>query len=175
MTTVASPIKRGLCGYEGCEIKVFMLCEDAPLKQNRPFDGPNQIVDFWREEITKAKWYDPEKEAFVVLCLDRKNKLKAWNLVSLGTATNCLSHPREVFRPLIAAAATAFVVMHSHPSGDPAPSSADIEITGQLKNAAKVVDIQFHDHVIIGDRLSDPRGEGFYSFRKAGFFEREMT
>lgn len=168
MTTLAAPIKGEFRGHEGAEIKVFMVCEDTPIKRRVSFDTPNKIAEFWQQKITKAKWYDPEKEAVVVLCLDRKNKLKAWNLISLGSATNALMHPREVFRPVIIAASTAFVIMHNHPSGDPAPSVADIQVTRAIREAALAVDVLFIDHIVIGDKLNDPLSRGYYSFRQAG-------
>lgn len=75
--------------------------------------------------------------------------------------------PREVFRGAILASASALVVAHNHPSGDPAPSSADIVVTRMLRDAAKVIDIELLDHVIVGEKTADPLGVGFYSFRGA--------
>jgi DNA repair protein RadC len=75
---------------------------------------------------------------------------------------------REVFRGAILAGAAAMVVSHNHPSGDPAPSSADIKITRQLCEAAKILDIQLLDHVIVGNKEADAQGQGWYSCRDAG-------
>ena len=83
-------------------------------------------------------------------------------------ATSALAHPREVFRCAIREAATGVVCVHNHPSGDPAPSAADLQITRQLREAAKAVDIELLDHVIIGREGADPQGRGYYSFREAG-------
>jgi DNA repair protein RadC len=107
-------------------------------------------------------------EKFWVLCLNRKNRLLKQVEVSSGTATSSLAHPREVFREAIRQGATAIVCVHNHPSGDPAPSAADIQVTRQLREAAKTVDIELLDHVIVGRSNSDPRGIGYYSFREAG-------
>jgi DNA repair protein RadC len=108
-------------------------------------------------------------EKFYVLCLNRKNRLIKLVEATSGTATAALAHPREVFLIAIREAATAVVCVHNHPSsGDPAPSNPDIVVTRQLREAAKAVDIEFVDHVIIGRRESDPLGVGFYSFRNAG-------
>ncbi len=107
-------------------------------------------------------------EKFWVLCLNRKNRLiKAVELTS-GTATSSLAHPREVFRAAIRHAATAVICAHNHPSGDPAPSAADVQLTRQLREAAQVIDIDLLDHVILGRVATDPRGVGHYSFRQAG-------
>jgi len=108
-----------------------------------------------------------EVEKFWVLCLNRKNRLLKRVEVTSGTATSALAHPREVFREAIREAATAVVCVHNHPSGDPAPSAADLQITRQLREAAKAVDIDLLDHVILGRPNADPAGRGYYSFREA--------
>jgi DNA repair protein RadC len=107
-------------------------------------------------------------EKFWVLCLNRRNRLRRRVEVSSGTATAALAHPREVFRAAIREGAAAVVCAHNHPSGDPSPSAADIQLTRQLREAATAVDIPLLDHVIIGRRGADPLGRGYYSFREAG-------
>ena len=108
------------------------------------------------------------QEAFYCVYLDRKNHPIGRHLITLGTATSTLVAPREVFRGAILASATALVVAHNHPSGDPAPSAADVQMTRVLREAAKVIDIELMDHVIVGDAKADPHGVGHYSFRAAG-------
>lgn len=107
-------------------------------------------------------------EKFWVLCLNRRNRLRKRVEISSGTATAALAHPREVFRSAIRESASAVVCVHNHPSGDPSPSAADIQLTRQLREAAVAVDIPLLDHVIIGRRGADPLGRGYYSFREAG-------
>ena len=109
-----------------------------------------------------------EVEKFWVLCLNRKNRLKKLVEVTSGTATSALAHPREVYREAVRLAATAIVCVHNHPSGDPAPSTADVQVTRQLREAAKTVDIELLDHVVLGSASADPTGLGYYSFRSAG-------
>jgi DNA repair protein RadC len=109
-----------------------------------------------------------EVEKFWVFCLDRRNRLRKRVEVSSGIATAALAHPREVFRAAIREAASAVICSHNHPSGDPSPSAADIQLTRQLREAAAAVDIPLLDHVIIGRRGADPLGRGYYSFREAG-------
>jgi len=115
---------------------------------------------------TVASGLDVEK--FWALCLNRRNRLRKRVEVSSGTATAALAHPREVFRSAIRESAAAVVCVHNHPSGDPSPSAADIQLTRQLREAAAAVDIPLLDHVIIGRRGADPLGRGYYSFREAG-------
>jgi DNA repair protein RadC len=109
-----------------------------------------------------------EVEKFWVLCLNRKNRLRKLVELTSGTATATLAHPREVFRSAVQHGATAITCVHNHPSGDPAPSSADLQVTRQLREASRALDIELLDHVIVGEVTADPMGLGFYSFRKAG-------
>jgi DNA repair protein RadC len=110
----------------------------------------------------------PDQEGFWVVMLNRRNRATARQMITLGTQTAALAHPREVFRAAILAAAAAIICVHNHPSGDPSPSAADIQLTRQLREAASAVDIPLLDHVIIGERQHDPLGRGHYSFREAG-------
>jgi DNA repair protein RadC len=107
-------------------------------------------------------------EKFWVLCLNRKNRLIKQVEISSGTATSSLAHPREVFREAVHHGAAAVVCVHNHPSGDPAPSAADVQVTRQLREAARALDIDLLDHVIVGQPAADPRGLGYYSFRESG-------
>jgi DNA repair protein RadC len=109
-----------------------------------------------------------EVEKFWVLCLNRKNRLVKRVEITSGTATAALAHPREVFRAAIRESAAAVVCAHNHPSGDPAPSAPDLHVTRQLREAAKAVDIELLDHVIVGRASADPLGRGYFSFREAG-------
>jgi DNA repair protein RadC len=103
-----------------------------------------------------------------VIALDRRNKPMARHRVTVGTATAALAHPREVFQIAVMASVAAIVVVHNHPSGDPSPSAADLQITRLLREAAQTLEISLLDHVIIGNALDDPLRRGNYSFREAG-------
>ncbi len=105
-----------------------------------------------------------ERESFVVLCLNRKNRLLKFEVLTRGTGSAALVHPAEFFRPAIRAGATAVIAAHNHPSGDPKPSAADHQVTQQLRAAAKVLDIGLLDHVIVGEPGKDPLGRGYFSF-----------
>ena len=107
-------------------------------------------------------------EKFYTLCLNRRNRLMKRVEVTSGIATATLAHPREVFRTAIAISASAVICVHNHPSGDPQPSAADLQLTRQLKEAARAVDIDLIDHVIMGRPSADPLGRGHYSFRESG-------
>ena len=109
-----------------------------------------------------------EVEKFWVLCLNRKNRLLKRVEVTSGTATAALAHPREVFRAAVRESAASIICAHNHPSGDPAPSAPDLHVTRMLREAAKTVDIELLDHVIVGSPGADPAGKGYFSFREAG-------
>lgn len=113
-----------------------------------------------------AQGLDVEK--LWLLCLNTRNRLIRRSEISSGTATASLVHPREVFREALRFGATSVIVVHNHPSGDPQPSSADIQVTRQLRESARILGIDFADHVIVGRRETDPAGRGWYSFRSAG-------
>lgn len=153
--------------YKVAEIKVHVVRECATLA-TRKLDRPHLAADFFDTVVRKADWFDADKECVVVLLLDRKNQLKGWNLLTLGTMTASLVGPREVLRAAIVGNATAFVLMHNHPSGDPAPSAPDMHVTRILRDAAQAVELHFLDHVVVGTKEQDPAGRGYFSFREAG-------
>ena len=90
------------------------------------------------------------KERFVTLLLDSKNRLLRECLVSEGSLTASLVHPREVFAPVVRESAAAVLLVHNHPSGDPTPSREDLEITRRLREAGELMGVRVLDHVIIG-------------------------
>ncbi|NKE72868.1 JAB domain-containing protein [Nitrospiraceae bacterium HYJII51-Mn-bac16s-1-B09] len=92
-----------------------------------------------------------DREYFVVLLLDQKHRINGLNLVSVGTLTMALVHPREVFKPAVLANA-ALILGHNHPSGDPEPSCEDRELTRRLVSAGELLGIDVLDHIVIGER-----------------------
>jgi DNA repair protein RadC len=93
-------------------------------------------------------WQDQEK--FAVLLLDVKHRIMATQVVTIGTATETLAHPREIFREAIRQGATRLIVAHNHPSGHLEPSSEDIHLTRQLLQAAQILGMPLLDHLILG-------------------------
>jgi DNA repair protein RadC len=112
------------------------------------------------------RWFAPAMrdlavEEFHILALDAQNRVTRDLLITRGILDSSLVHPREVFRAAIAEAAAAVIVVHNHPSGNPAPSADDRAVTRQLVQAGSVLDIPVHDHVVVG-------GEQYFSFAEAG-------
>jgi DNA repair protein RadC len=91
-----------------------------------------------------------KKEVFRVALLDAQNGLLRDVLISEGTLSASLVHPREVFKPAIVESAAALILVHNHPSGDPTPSREDVRLTRQLVECGQLLDLRVHDHVIIG-------------------------
>ncbi len=100
-------------------------------------------------------------EQFRVLFLDNRNRLLGDETQGVGTVNHTPVYPREVIKRALDLRATAIILVHNHPSGDPSPSTQDIEVTKEIKQAAAALSIVLHDHVIVGN------GQ-WLSFRKAG-------
>lgn len=125
-------------------------------------DTPDRVFDYWKANVATAPWFDPAKEAFVVLILNTRRRILGHNLVALGGLDNVAVHPREVFRPVIVAAGSAIILAHNHPSLDSSPSEADIRVTRDLVGAGKLLKIEILDHVIIGASFSSLRSLGYF-------------
>lgn len=96
-----------------------------------------------------------DREHFCVICLNAKNKINALHTVSIGTVEQCLVAQRECFKLAIVSNSVSIIVFHNHPSGDPQPSSQDIELTRALVKAGDILNITVHDHIIIGDGMDN--------------------
>jgi DNA repair protein RadC len=109
---------------------------------------PEDAVQILRQRFRHAEG----RELFVLLLLDTRNEVLGIETISVGTLNASIVHPREVFRPAIAAGAASILVAHNHPSGNPAPSEDDLEITKRLVKAGDLVGIPVLDHLILGKR-----------------------
>jgi DNA repair protein RadC len=101
--------------------------------------------------IVMPSMRDLQRELLIVLCLDTKNNVTKQRRIFEGSLNASIIHPREVFRFAIEEAAASIILVHNHPSGDPAPSPEDIHATKQFVEAGKLLQISVTDHVIIGD------------------------
>src|SRR5215475_15865765 len=117
--------------------------------------------------LVHAYLADVDREHFLVLLLDQKNKVIGINTVSVGSLTASVVHPRECFKPAILSNAAAIILAHNHPSGAPQPSQEDRVLTVRLVAAGKLLGISVLDHVIIGDGTS-----AYFSFADEGLLER---
>ncbi len=111
-----------------------------------------------------ANYYIPlmkslKKEQFRILLLNIRNKIIKEVMISQGSLTSSIVHPREVLKPAIQESASALIFLHNHPSGDPQPSMDDIEITKRLTKSCSIIGIEALDHIIVADG-------GYFSFKQ---------
>ncbi|MDI6779862.1 MAG: DNA repair protein RadC [Bacteroidota bacterium] len=125
---------------------------EKKYKITSPNDVANRFIPLMR---------DLRQEVFKTLLLDSSNNLLKEVEITRGTLNSSLVHPREVFNAAIIEPAAAIILLHNHPSGNPEPSSEDIQITRQLVEASKIIGIPIHDHIILA-------GNSFTSFAEKG-------
>ena len=120
------------------------------LLQGRVLDAP--VLSSWQAllDYCQASMAFAKQENFRILFLDRKNTLIADELQQTGTVDHTPVYPREVVKRALAFGASALIMVHNHPSGDPTPSSADIDMTREVAEAGKRLGITLHDHIIVG-------------------------
>jgi len=110
------------------------------------FTSPHQVFDYFHHEFR-----DSRKEYFLALLLDGKNRIVRRVQISEGSLNQSIVHPREVFSPAVRESAAALILVHNHPTGDPAPSGEDIAVTRRLRDAGDLMGIKVLDHIIVGD------------------------
>jgi DNA repair protein RadC len=102
-------------------------------------------------QLVMSELRHESREHFKVLLLDTRNQVMRVSTVSVGSLTESIVHPREVFREAIRHSCAALIAVHNHPSGDPTPSQEDIQVTRRLDEAGRTLGIDLLDHVIVGD------------------------
>jgi DNA repair protein RadC len=135
------------------------LRREAPV-----LDTPDAVANLMREDARLRT-----VETFQILLLNTRRRLIDVVKISDGTLDTILVHPRDVFRPAIAANAAAVVLIHNHPSGEATPSEADIKVTRDLIRAGQLLKIEVLDHVILG-RATQERPKDYMSLRELGYF-----
>jgi DNA repair protein RadC len=115
------------------------------VKQRTMLSSWNDVIDYCRTSMAFA-----DKEQFRVLFLDKRNQLIADEVQQIGTVDHTPVYPREVIKRSLELSATAILLVHNHPSGDPTPSGADIQMTKAIIDIAAPLGISVHDHIIVG-------------------------
>jgi DNA repair protein RadC len=127
----------------------------------RPIETAEDIARLLGDEMRLLDY-----ESVRVVCLNTKHKVLAVEEVTRGTLNESLFHPREAFRPALARQAHAVILVHNHPSGDPSPSDADVQVTRQMRQAGELLRIELLDHVILGAPAKDGSGRNYFSFKE---------
>lgn len=121
------------------------LVARGEVKQRPVLSSWQAVIDYCRAAMAFA-----DKEQFRILFLDKRNHLIADEVQQTGTVDHTPAYPREVVKRALELSATAVILVHNHPSGDPTPSQADIHMTRQIADVAKPLGIELHDHIIVG-------------------------
>jgi DNA repair protein RadC len=129
----------------------------AYFPADRRYTAPTQVAEIFSFLVNQTK------EHFYAVHLDTKNRIVCIDPVSVGSQNQSIVHPREVFKSVLVSSASALLLVHNHPSGDPSPSSEDIAITRRLKEAGEILGINVLDHIVIGSEAG-----GFVSFVERG-------
>lgn len=120
---------------------------------------PQTIADYYMEQLRHE-----EQEQLFCMMLDTKNHLLGEEMIFKGTVNSSLVNPREIFLAALSYHAVGIILIHNHPSGDPSPSQADLDVTRRVKCAGEILGVPLLDHIIIGDCK-------YLSFRQQGIFE----
>jgi DNA repair protein RadC len=132
--------------YRAPRYRVTLVCETEGTGTAEPIRDSSTAVQLFRPCFEHL-----DREHFVVCGLDAKHRVIGINVVSIGSLSLSIVHPREVFKPLIVMNAAAWLCAHNHPSGDPAPSQEDRVLTKRLREAADLLGITLLDHLILGE------------------------
>jgi DNA repair protein RadC len=128
------------------------LLHEAALRTAREAIGKRPVISSWNALLAyvKTALAHEAREQFRVLFLDKKNQLIADEVMNRGTVDHAPVYPREVMRRALELSASAVILVHNHPSGDPTPSSADVDMTRQVVEAGRSLRISVHDHLVVG-------------------------
>ena len=128
---------------EVTELKVKQVWQDVC---SEALVGPDDVITYLN---SLDDFRNSDREVFIVLHLDARNRVVAHEVTSIGSQAASIVHPREVFKAAILKGANGIVLAHNHPLGDPAPSDDDISLTHRLRDAGNLVGIDVKDHVIV--------------------------
>jgi DNA repair protein RadC len=140
--------EHGIGKAKACQIvALFELAKRIPLKEDQ------KVPILKSRDLAKnyvKKMQDLQKEHFIAVYLDSKNKIIGDQTITIGTLNTSLVHPREVFHGAVKHLANSIIILHNHPSGDPTPSEEDLEVTRVLDETGDVMGIPLLDHLVIG-------------------------
>ena len=133
--------------YQRVAVTYSVAREQVPMSWPA-LSSPDAAAEFARELLAA---HDDDREHFWVIFLNAQNGYTGHHLVSTGSLSASIVHPREVLGPALREGAAHLILVHNHPSGDPTPSKEDVSLTRQLVEGARLLGIRLHDHVIVGN------------------------
>jgi DNA repair protein RadC len=148
----ASPARLAEAGLSDGAITELKLVQAAAQRLTRGEVKKRPVLSSWSSvlDYCRAAMAFADKEQFRILFLDKRNQLIADEVQQVGTVDHTPVYPREVVKRALELSATAVILVHNHPSGDPTPSHADIQMTQAIVEIAKPLGIALHDHIIVG-------------------------
>ncbi len=129
-----------------CAAEISRRMAKQKKPENTPFHSPGQIAEYFMQELRTK-----ETEHTVAVFLDNRCRLLCNEVIFVGSVSSCVVSPREILKKALQYDAASFVLLHNHPSGDPTPSTSDIEFSALLKEAGELIGIPLLDHIILGD------------------------
>ena len=166
----------GVLGADAAELKTvagvgaavaldLKLIHEATVRMGRGEVRKRTVISSWTALLSYARvaMAGAPREQFRVMFLDKKNQLIADEVMNEGTVDHAPVYPREVMRRALELSASAVILCHNHPSGDPTPSGADVDMTRQVVEAGRPLRITVHDHIVVGR-------EGVASLKALGLF-----
>lgn len=143
-----------------CLAELARRISRTEAKKGLKFDRPETIWQYYRESLRHE-----EREKVILIMLDQKLQLICDAILSIGTVRESIVSPRELFLTALHEKAVQVMLLHNHPSGDPSPSNADLEITRKISILGEMMEIPLVDHIIVGDKT-------YCSLREKGYFTK---
>lgn len=142
-----------------CLSELSRRIQQESIRRTLSFSSPDSVAEYYYEQLRFL-----EQEHVLLLLLDTKLSLIREMTLSIGTASCSVLSPRDIFRIAAREGAVFVMLLHNHPSGDPTPSSADIDLTMRVQEAGRLVEIELVDHIVIGDHR-------YVSLKEAGYLK----
>ena len=143
-----------------CLAELSMRMSMARAKEGLNFNRSGQVAAYFMEKLRHR-----DTECVYLVCLDSKGRMLCEKKLSEGSVRMSLISPREIFLAALENRAVNIILIHNHPSGDPTPSSSDVELTGNVRELGQKLDVNLLDHIVIGDNR-------YVSFREAAWFQK---
>jgi DNA repair protein RadC len=144
------------------QLRITPMVQDSQIPVGDKIDSPQLIASFHAKHVRPTMNHG--QEHMHVILLNTNIQVIGWTLASMGTVNCTIAAPCDLFRPVIVSGAASFVLVHNHPSGVMAPSSADRKMTANVCKLASMMNLRFLDHLIVSDTVPTD----YFSFKECG-------